>query len=316
MRSSLTACVLVTLALAAGNAGAGQLHVFTSDASGFNTHSVWYDDGQEITVVDAQFTSAQAQALLADIRRQSASPVTRVIVTHPNPDKFNGLAVFHKAGVQSIASKKTAAAIPEVDRYKHHFFVNIAKMFTEETYPQVEAVKTTYSGRQEIRLKSGETITLIELPHAGVSSDQTVVRIDSTGDLIVGDLVHSHTHAWLEGGIVGGKPTPDLAGWKSDLKELTKLGHGKVYGGRGQFLPVKQAVTEQIEYLEKAEALVDRYISTLGDRTPELADLALQGRHYAALQDRFSQTFPDYAMPELIGYSVYGLVGQRQALHR
>ena len=313
MRFDPTALAAATLLCAAGAANAGQLHVFTSDAAGFNTHSVWYDDGKEITVVDTQFTPVQAEALLADIRRQSASPVTRVIVTHPNPDKFNALSVFHKAGAESIASTKTAAAIPAVDRYKRHFFVNIAKAFTDESYPKVEPVKTTYSGRQVIRLKSGETITLIELPHAGISSDQTVVRIDKTGDLVVGDLVHNRTHAWLEGGIVDGKPTPDLAGWKADLAELPRLGNGKVYGGRGQFVPVAQAVAEQAAYLDKAEAIVDRYIAALGGKASELADPALQSRHHVALQDAFTQAFPDYAMPELIGYSIYGLVGQRLA---
>ena len=302
------------LALAAGTATAGQLHVFTSDAAGFNTHSVWYDDGQEITVVDTQFTPAQAEALLADIRRQSASPVTRVIVTHPNPDKFNALSVFHKAGADSIASAKAAAAIPAVDRYKRYFFVKIAKAFTDETYPKVEPVKTTYSGRMVIKLKSGETLTLIELPHAGISSNQTVVRIDKTGDLVVGDLVHNHTHAWLEGGIVDGKPAPDLAGWKADLAELPKLGGGTVYGGRGRFVPVAQAVAEQTAYLDQAQAIVDCYIGMLSsDRARELTDPALQSRHHAALQDAFTKAFPDYAMPELIGYSIYGLVAQRLA---
>jgi len=63
-------------------------------------------------------------------------------------------------------------------------------------------------------------------------------------------------------------------------------------------------------------ALVVSYISTLGDKAAELADPALQGRHYAALQDKFGQALPDYAMPQLMGYSVYRLVGHKQAQHR
>lgn len=314
MKSLATALALASgLILAAHPASAGELHVHTSDAAGFNTHSIWYDDGKEVTVVDSQFTPAHAEALLADIRRQSKSPVTRVIVTHPNPDKFNALSVFHRAGIESIASAPTAAAIPEVDRYKRHFFIQLAKAFTDETYPKVEPVKSTFSDRQVIRLKSGETITLFELPRPGISSHQTVVRIDRSGDLVVGDLVHTGTHAWLEGGIVAGRATPDLEGWKADLKELPRLGNGKVYGGRGRFVPVAQAVAEQIAYLDKALALVDDYIATLGDKAAELVDPAQKGRHHAALQAAFSQAFPDYAMPGLIGYSIYGLAEQRLA---
>lgn len=304
---SLTA----TLACAITAVSAGQLHVFTSDAAGFNTHSVWYDDGKEVTVVDAQFTPLQAQALLADIKKQSQSPITRVIVTHPNPDKFNGLSEFHKAGVESIASQRTAAAIPGVDAYKRYYFIKLAKAFTDDSYPKVDAVKTTYTSMKVITLKSGETITLFELAQPGVSSDQTVVRIDKTGDLIVGDLVHTRNHAWLEGGIVDGKAVPTLAGWKADLKELALLGKGKVYGGRGDFVGVQQAVAEQIAYLDKADAIVTDYVKGLGDRSAELSEPAKQGAHYKAIQAELAKAFPDYAMPDLVGYSVYGLAQQK-----
>lgn len=309
----LLASLAAVLTLATGAAQAGQLHVFTSDAAGFNTHSAWYDDGQEITVVDSQFTPAHARALLADIRRQSASPITRVIVTHPNPDKFNGLSAFHQAGVTSIASACTAAAMPAADAYKRYFFVKVAKAFTDETYPRLEPVRQTFSGAQLIRLKSGETISLLELPQPGISSTQTVVRIDQSGDLIVGDLVHARHHAWLEGGLVDGKPAPSLAGWKADLAELSKLGRGKVYGGRGEFLPVQQAVSEQTAYLTKAEAIVDGYLVRLGSRRAELADPARQGAHHAAIQAEMAAAFPGYAFPDLVGYSIYGLVQQKLA---
>lgn len=309
-RKSILITVSV-LALASGGASsAGQLHAFTSGAAGFNTHSIWYDDGKEVTVVDTQFVPEIAQALVADIRGQTHSPITRVIVTHPNPDKFNALSVFHSEGVESIASVATAAAIPGVDKYKRNFWVK-AKVFTDNSYPKIEAVKTTFTGRKKITLKSGETITLFELNQPGISSNQTVVRIDETGDLIVGDLVHTRTHAWLEGGIVDGKPVPNLAGWKADLKEILKLGNGKAYGGRGDFVPVQQAVSQQIDYLEKADAIVDHYLVSLGDKKTELSDPTKRGLHYAAIQAEFIKAFPTYAMPDLIGYSIYGLVQQK-----
>lgn len=110
--------------------------MFTSDPSAFSTRSVWYDDGKEVTVVDAQFTPQIAKSLLADIRSKTTSPVTRVIVTHPGPDKFNGLSAFHAPGIESIASEKTAADMPGVDNYKRFVMIELAKMSTDDTYPQ------------------------------------------------------------------------------------------------------------------------------------------------------------------------------------
>ena len=314
--SRLLVATLLSTTLAAP-ALAGQLHVFTSDAAGFNTHSVWYDDGKEVTVVDTQFVPAAAQALVADIQQKTKSPITRIIVTHPNPDKFNALSVFHQLGVQSVASKATAAALPGTDAYKRYFWVKEAKAFTDETYPKAEAVQKTFSGMQTLRLKSGETISVIELKTPGISSTQTVVRIDKTGDLIVGDMVHTQNHAWLEGGIVDGKPTPNLAGWKAGLQELLTFSKGHpqaiAYGGRGSFVPVAQAVAEQTAYLTRSEAIVDNYIASLGDKKAELLDPAKQGTHHANIQAAVAQAFPGYAMPELVGYSVYGLVQQKLA---
>jgi glyoxylase-like metal-dependent hydrolase (beta-lactamase superfamily II) len=294
-------------------ANAGNLHVFTSDAAGFNTHSVWYDDGMEVTVVDAQFTTQAAEALVADIRKTTTSPITRIIVTHPNSDKFNGLSVLNKEGAESIASAKTAANMPGADAYKRYFWINIAKAFTEATYPKLETIKTTYTGKHVITLKSGETISLFELSEPGISSNQTVVRIDQSGDLIVGDLVHSNNHAWLEGGIVDGKPVPTIAGWKADLAEIATLGKGKVYGGRGDFLPVAEAVAQQTAYLDKVDEVVNAYIEGLGDKVTELSDPAKQGAHFGAIQAEMVKSFPDYKFADLVGYSVYGLVQQKLA---
>lgn len=289
-------------------AEAGQLHVFTSGDEGFNTHSVWYDDGKEVTVVDTQFTLEVAQQLVDDIQKQTKSPITRIIITHPNPDKFNALSVFHKLGAESITSAKTAAAIPGVDAYKRYFWVEIAHAFTNETYPKVEPVKTTFSGQIVIKLKSGETITLIELKEAGISSNQVVVRIDATGDLIVGDLVAYQAHAWLEGGIIDGKTQPNIAGWKADLQQLLTLGKGKIYGGRGQFGPVAEVVPVQIAYLDKADQIVTNYVKKLGDNAlAELTDPVKSQAHFQEIQAEFVKAFPNYALPDLISYGVYGL---------
>ena len=294
--------------LAATPAQAGTLGVYQSDQNGFDTRTYWYDDGKEITVIDTQFVPALTEAMVAEIRKMSAHPITRVIVTHPNPDKFNGLSVLHKLGAVSIASKATADAMPVVNDYKRYFWINIAKAFSEETYPTFEPVKETFSGSRTITLASGETLTLTELKHPGVSSTQTVVRIDATGELIVGDLIHHHTHAWLEGGIVDGKPQPDIANWIAALDEVKELQGTIVHGGRGDDAPVAEAVASQQAYLRKMDNLVDGYIAELGAAKSELSDPETAPKHYAALQALAEKTFPDRRLSYLIGYGIYGLV--------
>ncbi len=242
-RSATLAAAMLAAAIVLP-ADAGTLGTYQSDSQGFDTRTYWYDDGREVTVFDTQFTPALAEAMVAAIRAATPNPITRVVVTHPNPDKFNGLAVFHALGATSTASAATAAALPGVDAYKRAFWIGTGA-FTAATYPRLEPIGQTFRGQHRITLASGETITLTELRNPGVSTTQTVARIDATGDLIVGDLVHGNAHAWLEGGIADGAPRPDIPGWIRALEELPALGGRVVRGGRGDDLPVGEAVVQR-----------------------------------------------------------------------
>lgn len=282
---------------------------YTSDSNGFDTHSFFYDTGSEVVVFDAQFTEAEAEKLLASIRAKTQHPIRYVVVTHPNPDKFNGAAVFQREGAKVVASEATAAAIPGVHAYKKYFFVNLAKMFSETTYPQQAKVDVTFRDSYELPLENGAKVELKVLRHPGVTTTQTVAWIPSRKALIVGDLVHHHAHAWLEGGIVDGKASPDLDAWKAALDELAAYEGATVYGGRGESAPVREAIAEQKQYLDGMKQLVSAYVAELGERKGELCgDQA--GAHHAALSERAAKAYPKHALSYLVQYGVYGYVTQ------
>lgn len=315
MKHSVPA-VLAATSLAAALTGAGcatprislEPRVFTSDASGFDTHSYWVDTGKEVVVFDAQFTPALAEQLIADIRSQTSSPIRWVVVTHPNPDKFNGTSAFRAAGARVVASEATAAAIPTVHAYKRAFFVDFAKMFTAESYPPQATVDVTFRGSLQLPLEAGE-VELRELVYPGVSSTQTVAWLPSTRNLLVGDLVHVKAHAWLEGGIVDGAPRPDVDGWLASLDELRAFEGATVRGGRGGSAPVAEAVEAEQAYLRRARALVKEYVDGLAARKAELLD-ERAAQHHRAIAERLAAEFPDYALPYLVEYGVYGLANQ------
>lgn len=281
------------------------IHTWTSGPEGFDTRSHWVDTGDQVIVFDAQFTPALAEQLLAEIRARTDAPIGAVVITHPNPDKFLGAPVFQAAGARLIASEATAAALPEVYAYKKAFFVG-AGMFTDDTFPALPTIDATFADTLEL----APEITLHRLDHAGVTTTQTVARVGD--DLIVGDLVAGRAHAWLEGGIVDGVATPDLASWKAALAELPELAGGDVYPGRGDVLPVDLAVAEQIDYLDRMSALVDGYLDDLDDPTAALTG-ADADAHYAAITAAAEAAFPGHALAYLITYGVYGLALQRAA---
>ncbi len=286
---------------------------FESEANGFNTKNFFYDNGEEVVVFDTQFTPELAKESIEFIRTQTQSPITHVILTHPNPDKFNGVSEFQALGAKVTASEATLENLKGVHDYKKYYFVNIAKMFSEETYPLLPRVETVFEKKTEIRLRNGERIYLSVLTTPGVSSTQTIAYIPSQNALFVGDMVHYQTHAWLEGGIVDGKPNPTIQGWISGLKEIQsifKVQNPTVYGGRGHAVKLELAVKSQIQYLKKAEGLVTAYVKSLGNRKSELqTDQA--GQHYLALMKIFEKEFPEYTLSYLIQYGIYGLVNSK-----
>lgn len=295
---------------AGGAEAAGTLHTFTSDTAGFDTHSFYYDTGREVIVFDAQFTEAHARKLIDDVRAHTTSAITYVVITHPNPDKFQGVGPFRELGAKVVASRATGDAVPGVYAYKKGYFTNVAKTFTAETYPPPPVIDVTFSGSYKLPLQGGATVELRELAHGGVSTTQTVAVLPSLHALVVGDLVHHRAHAWLEGGIRAGKPDPDLGAWRAALDELAVGFAGStVYGGRGEPAPVETAVADEKAYLERAEAIVREYVTSLGPRKTELqGDNAAE--HHKELARRIASAFPEYALPYLIEYGVYGLAGE------
>lgn len=291
------------------SATSAHLETFTSDAAGFDTHSFWLDTGHEVVVFDAQFTPGAAQLLIADITKKTRSPIRYVVVTHPNPDKFNGAPAFQAIGAKVVASEHTARAIPGVHAYKKGYFVNVAKSFTEATYPAQATVDLTFSGDLALPLEGSVKVQLHELAHRGVSSTQTVAYIPQANALVVGDLVHVKAHAWLEGGIVNGKPAPDLDAWKLALGELRTYRGATVYGGRGATASVEAAVSGEQAYLDRMRALVRSYVKELGPKKSELSGPGA-GAHYAAIAKLAEKELPDHAFPYLVEYGAYGLINQ------
>ena len=284
---------------------AGTLHEFTSDAAGFDTHSFYYDTGRQVVVFDAQFTEDHARKLLAEIEATTSSPIAYVVITHPNPDKFNGVGPLRAAGAKVVASEETAAAIPGVHAYKKGYFIGVGS-FTEETYPPEAHVDLTFSGELDLALDGGARVELATLEHSGVSTTQTVAHIPAIGALVVGDLVHHEAHAWLEGGIRDGQPDPDLAAWRLALDELQGYPGTTVFGGRGKSAPLEIAVAAQQQYLLEMEQIVTDYVGAL----PDPADLSgpNAGAHYQQITDLAVGAYPDRDLSYLITYGVYGLV--------
>lgn len=280
----------------------GNIYTFESDGNGFNTKTIFYDDGKEVVAFDAQFTPALAQKAIDFLKTKTANPIKYLVVTHPNPDKFNGIPAFKAIGAKVIMSQLSAANMEAVHNYKKYYFVEMAKMFTNETYPSLPKADITFNESYSITLANGGKVQLTEIKKSGISINQTVAFISSANALVVGDLVHHKAHAWLEGPIVNGVATYNGENWINTLKFLqaTYQADTEVYGGRGDHGKLSKVVPQQIVYLQTAQKLSKEYLNSLG------GDIAKAD--YAQLQKNFEKAFPDYTLGYMIAYGAYGIV--------
>ena len=185
-------------------------------------------------------------------------------------------------------------------------------MFTEKTYPKMPKIDETFKTELTLRLSGGENIYLKELERAGISTNQTVAEIPLVKSLVVGDLVHTNAHAWLEGGIKNSTPKPTIDSWVElliDLKNEYSSDY-TVLGGRGKNTSSNKAFDKQITYLEKANKLVNNYVVGLGSKKSELKT-SKSAKHYKAIAKIFEKEFPKYDLSYMIEYGVYGLINSK-----
>jgi len=280
----------------------GQIYVFESSINGFNTKTIFYDDGKEVIAFDAQFTEGIAQEAIDYLKTKTQNPIKYLVITHPNPDKFNGIPAFKKAGATIVMSKLSATNMKEVHNYKKYYFVEIAKMFTNETYPKLPTADLIFEKKCTIQLANGGIVKLTELQKKGMATNQTLASIESVNALIVGDLIHSNVHAWLEGPIIDGVAVYDNTNWINTLKTIKSKysANTLVYGGRGDVGKLSSVVDNQILYLQKAKKLINEYLSSIGGDKANV--------DYKQLQKKFEIAFPNYNLGYMIAYGAYGIV--------
>ncbi len=115
MAISLSGCSTIP---AKAEAHQGRISEFKSGPNGFDTRTFFYEGQNEVIAFDSQFTPELAKQSIEHLRKFTNKPITWLVITHPNPDKFNGASVFKAEGARILSSQATANSIPGVHAYK------------------------------------------------------------------------------------------------------------------------------------------------------------------------------------------------------
>ena len=195
-----------------------KVHIHMSSPDAFFVNSFIVEGVRSLVLVDTQFVLSEA-ILLADRIAELRKPLAAILITHPHPDHYNGLASILEihAGTQVYATTGTIDGIRETAGPKRAYWTPIIGA----NYPQRFAIP-------DITVRDGERLTIdgIELVvddfGPGECSDNTAIELPQIDAVIISDLVYNPVHPWLaEAGQIFGSRL-----W---LKQVVRLHQRRCY---------------------------------------------------------------------------------------
>jgi len=240
--------VLVTGALAGGASGLQAQTSFLRVApdlyfydTGGAANSTVLITAEGVLIVDSQPSQRAAEALLAEIRKVSAAPITWVVNGQDHGDHYFGNGVFKREGAAIVAEAETARTIGRNYEYELEW-----RGQDRADAPHV-APDLTFSNQMTIRLGEREAI----LVHIGAGQNP--------GDTVV---LFPHARAAYASGAFAPKSwsstayASSLDAWMAVLEKIKALDVDTYLPGHGHLVTDRAEIDEEIVFLRELEAAV------------------------------------------------------------
>ena len=295
MSTNASATALAAFAVSATLAApalAFEITRYTQEGEG--SVNSWILEGEDgIVLIDAQ-RSLSAGREAAEAVRATGKPLRAIVLTHPHPDHFGGLAAVLEAfpGTPVLASAETA----RIMREDANGFITATKEMLGSDAPDEQPLPTT-------TVEDGETLAFggIELVAdevgRGEADSMTILYAPEENALFTGDVVDNgrtgflmegHSAEWLD----------QIAAVRADYAERDPTvypGHGEA-GGAALF-------DAQAEWIEAVRGLVAERLEG-GVSEEETAEVV------AAMEERYPDRPAVAPVPNLMAENVKALVAE------
>ena len=229
------------------------IHVYTSAPDAFFVNSFIIEGKRSLVLVDTQFVLSEAHALVKTIEAMN-KPLASIIITHPHPDHYNGLATVLEKYPRTavLATADTIAGIHETSEAKRAYWTPIVGA----NYPQTFVMP-------HVTLSDGQTLSIdgIDLVisdfGAAECSDNTIISLPQIDAVVLSDLVYNRVHPWLaEGRTSQWLVALDVAKRRFAGAQDFYAGHGAA----GTFAIIK----DQATYIEAMRGMVAQKLKAEG----------------------------------------------------
>lgn len=265
---------------------AGQVGEYVSSWNGFRTSSYWIEGPTGLILIDTQFLLSAAEEFVNFAEQTTGKKAVLAVVLHPNPDKFNGTALYQKRGIRVVTSAQVLARIPSVHKLRMGWFY---RKFQPD-YPREEPKPESF-GDKTIEIDAAGLKLKLHVLGAGCSEAHVVAQYGQ--HIFPGDLVTRGFHSWLELGL--------LDEWLLRIGEMQELNAKYIHTGRGG---------------TGAPEILDRQAQYLWDVIGEVKKLGpAKGKKLSVgqnkkLTDLFLEKYPGYDFPAFLKFGpVFERVG-------
>ena len=173
-----------------------RVHIHTSSHSAFFVNSFIIEGNKSLVLVDTQFVLSEAAAVAERIATLQ-KPLAAILITHPHPDHYNGLAsILEKyPGTKVYATAGTIAGMRASAEPKRAYWTPIVGA----DYPQRFAFPdVTISDQEHLRIDGIELVVTDFGPTE--CSDNSAIELPQIDSVIISDLVYNRVHPWLAEG--------------------------------------------------------------------------------------------------------------------
>lgn len=267
-----------------------KVHIHTSSPDAFFVNSFIIEGQRSLVLVDTQFVLSEAGAV-ADKMAALEKPLAAILITHPHPDHYNGIAsILEKyPGTRVHATAGTIEGIRETAEPKRAYWTPIVGA----DYPQRFAIPEVTVGNGEHLSIDGIEIIVDDFGPTECS-DNTAIELPQIDTVIISDLVYNRVHPWLAEG------RSDL--WLAALDTAKRRYEAAttLYPGHGAAGPAS-IIDEQTAYILAVREMV---ASSLRQH-PELTDASK-----ADLQQRVRAIYKDYPLEMIIDMNTASLAAE------
>jgi glyoxylase-like metal-dependent hydrolase (beta-lactamase superfamily II) len=245
------------------------LEVITASPDGFLVTSTLITGEKEAVLIDAQFTLADAKAVVARIQATNKA-LTTVYVTHAHPDHYFGFPALKEAFPEAklVALPATIADIEKTWQAK----VKQWKPLYKEAITDQPIVPEPLAGTS-LEL-DGEKLEIVG-DLQGDAAGNSYVWIPSLATVVTGDIVYDQVFPWTA------ETTPETrTAWGATLDKLAALGAKSVVPGHQK--PEQKQDPSNVQF---TQGYLEAYDTALASsKTPE------------ELQAKIKAEYPDAAL--------------------